>query len=127
MRRRHALLALAAAGAQRAAWPAPVGELRFPRDHGSHPTWATEWWYLTGQVRAEGALWGFQMTFFRSRVDIAAHMRSAFAARQLLFVMPSFSVHFSMVETGTPYSTASADVPSPARYRSSSSRTISGS
>jgi len=21
--------------------------LRFPRDHGAHPEWRTEWWYLT--------------------------------------------------------------------------------
>jgi len=85
MRRRHALLALTAIGMQRAAWPVTADELHFPRDHGSHPTFATEWWYLTGQVQAEGALWGFQITFFRSRVDIAATMHSAFAARQLLF------------------------------------------
>ena len=23
-------------------------ELEFPRDHGSHPAFRTEWWYVTG-------------------------------------------------------------------------------
>ncbi|GAB2737013.1 lipocalin-like domain-containing protein [Melaminivora jejuensis] len=60
--------------------------LVFPRDHGSHPDLRTEWWYITGQARSEDArLWGFQITFFRSRVDVAQGLRSAFAARQLIF------------------------------------------
>ena len=59
--------------------------LAFPRDHGSHPGLRTEWWYITGQARAADRAWGFQVTFFRSRVDTAQPLRSAFAARQLLF------------------------------------------
>lgn len=85
MRRRHALLTLVAAGAGPAAAALSAAPLRFPRDHGSHTGFATEWWYITGQVRADDALWGFQVTFFRSRVDVAATLHSAFAARQLLF------------------------------------------
>jgi predicted secreted hydrolase len=39
----------------------------FPRDHGSHPEYATEWWYYTGNLDAEdGRHFGFQLTFFRS-------------------------------------------------------------
>ncbi|MFN7856867.1 MAG: lipocalin-like domain-containing protein, partial [Acidovorax sp.] len=45
----------------------------------------TEWWYITGHAAAGGREWGFQVTFFRSRVDAAQGLRSAFAARQLLF------------------------------------------
>lgn len=60
--------------------------LAFPRDHGAHPDWRTEWWYLTGRLLAPDArVYGFQVTFFRSRVDEARSLRSAFAARQLLF------------------------------------------
>lgn len=59
--------------------------LRFPRDHGSHPDLRTEWWYLTGQAAAGERRWGFQVTFFRSRVDASRGMTSAFAARELLF------------------------------------------
>ncbi len=60
--------------------------LRFPRDHGAHPDLRTEWWYLTGQATdAAGRLLGFQVTFFRSRVDEAQRLQSRLAARQLLF------------------------------------------
>jgi hypothetical protein len=59
--------------------------LEFPRDHGSHPELRTEWWYMTGHAQAAGRLWGFQVTFFRSRVDGTQGLRSAFAAKQLLF------------------------------------------
>jgi predicted secreted hydrolase len=38
----------------------------FPRDHGSHPGFRTEWWYVTGHLDAkEGRRFGFQVTFFR--------------------------------------------------------------
>ncbi len=39
---------------------------RFPYDHGSHPDFKTEWWYVTGNLRsAKGRRWGFQITIFR--------------------------------------------------------------
>ena len=63
----------------------PTRALSFPRDHGSHPELRTEWWYITGHAVAEGRPWGFQLTFFRSRVDVTQGMHSAFAAKQLLF------------------------------------------
>ncbi|MEN9474429.1 MAG: hypothetical protein RIS48_1149 [Pseudomonadota bacterium] len=60
--------------------------LVFPADHGSHNPSRTEWWYLTGWLRDEAQrLYGFQVTFFRSRVDPAQGLRSRLAARQLLF------------------------------------------
>ena len=64
----------------------PGNALMFPRDHGSHPAFRTEWWYLTGWVRdAGGTDYGIQITFFRSRPGIAETNNSAFAPRQLLF------------------------------------------
>jgi predicted secreted hydrolase len=40
--------------------------LVFPRDHGPHPRFRQEWWYLTGNLdAAEGARFGFELTFFR--------------------------------------------------------------
>ena len=63
----------------------PARTLSFPRDHGSHPELRTEWWYITGHALAQQRLWGFQITFFRSRVDATQTMRSAFAAKQLIF------------------------------------------
>lgn len=39
---------------------------QFPRDHGPHPEYKTEWWYYTGNLEAEnGEHFGFQLTFFR--------------------------------------------------------------
>ena len=74
-----------------ALWPAGTAHalaprtLRFPRDHGSHPDLRTEWWYITGHALAGGRPFGFQVTFFRSRVEATQRLQSAFAARQLVF------------------------------------------
>lgn len=63
----------------------PERRLVFPRDHGAHPELRTEWWYITGALQAAGRSFGFQVTFFRSRVDATQGMRSKFAAKHLLF------------------------------------------
>ncbi len=64
----------------------PLQRLTFPRDFGAHPLLRTEWWYITGYGRTpDGRLLGFQLTFFRTRVDEAQSIRSRFAARQLIF------------------------------------------
>lgn len=68
-----------------AAHALPARMLVFPRDHGCHPELRTEWWYITGHVQAQGQPWGFQITFFRSRVDGTQQLQSAFAAKHLLF------------------------------------------
>src|SRR3982751_4973024 len=100
-RRTHALPALVLrrglllAGAALAGWGAaphsalalPAKTLVFPRDRGAHPDFRTEWWYITGQASAEAGkrVFGFQLTFFRSRVDATQGMASKFAAKQLVF------------------------------------------
>jgi len=73
--------------AQTFAYPAvKPRELVFPRDHGSHPEYRTEWWYVTGWVRDDsGNDFGVQVTFFRNRPGVAEASASAFAPRQLLF------------------------------------------
>jgi predicted secreted hydrolase len=61
-------------------------EWSFPRDHGSHPSYATEWWYFTGSLRDEdGDHLGFELTFFRValRPDSVASS-SAWRARDLI-------------------------------------------
>lgn len=48
--------------------------LRFPRDFGAHPGTRIEWWYVTGALQRSAAgdpLYGFQITFFRSRNDLS--------------------------------------------------------
>ena len=60
--------------------------LRFPRDHGAHLSARIEWWYATGWLGSpEAPSHGFQLTFFRSATGLAGHVKSRFAARQLLF------------------------------------------
>jgi predicted secreted hydrolase len=64
----------------------PGRALSFPRDHGSHPQFRTEWWYVTGWVAdAAGHSFGVQVTFFRNRPGVAEASASAFAPRQLVF------------------------------------------
>lgn len=47
----------------------PGYEFEFPRDHGSHDAYRTEWWYFTGHLRtASGRRFGYELTFFRVAV-----------------------------------------------------------
>ncbi|WP_299955539.1 lipocalin-like domain-containing protein [uncultured Roseobacter sp.] len=40
---------------------------QFPKDHGAHPAYRIEWWYLTANLQdAEGTAYGLQWTLFRS-------------------------------------------------------------
>ncbi|HET6564178.1 MAG TPA: carotenoid 1,2-hydratase, partial [Xanthomonadales bacterium] len=44
----------------------PGYEFSFPRDHGSHPDFRIEWWYLTANLQdAAGEHYGAQWTLFR--------------------------------------------------------------
>jgi predicted secreted hydrolase len=97
--RRSAIVQLAAFLASAAPIAAPAGghdpqyapvepgvALLFPRDHGSHPAYRTEWWYITGWVQDErGNPLGIQVTFFRNRPLLQEDNPSSFAPRQLLF------------------------------------------
>ena len=79
-----------------AATPYPVVQpgivLRFPADHGAHPQFRTEWWYVTGWLRtASGQDLGFQVTFFRSRPQGNEGNPSRFTARQLMFAHAALS------------------------------------
>lgn len=101
-RRALAALVLAAAatparGADPSARPRfpvvrPGLRLSFPTDHGAHPEYRTEWWYVTGALRTPaGEALGFQVTFFRTRPDIEPGNPSAFAPRQVLFAHAALS------------------------------------
>lgn len=66
--------------------------MAFPRDHGSHPAFRTEWWYATGWLRTPaGEDLGFQITFFRSLQPAAAGNPSAFAPHQILIAHAAIS------------------------------------
>ncbi|HVN30537.1 MAG TPA: carotenoid 1,2-hydratase, partial [Thermoanaerobaculaceae bacterium] len=94
-----ALALLVAAPATAAEWArvAEAPTLAFPRDHGSHPAFRTEWWYVTGQLAdADGRRYGFELTFFRQGLDPSppAPGSSALRARQVL------AAHLAVAEIG---------------------------
>ncbi len=70
----------------------PGTRLRFPRDHGAHPDYRQEWWYVTGWLRTQGGQdLGFQVTFFRARPDIETANPSSFTPRQLILAHAALS------------------------------------
>jgi predicted secreted hydrolase len=63
----------------------PGKPLVFPADYGSHPEFRTEWWYVTGWLTtSDGQPLGFQITFFRTKPDVAGGNPSAFSPGQIL-------------------------------------------
>lgn len=71
-------------------------ELVFPRDHGPHPTFQTEWWYYTGSLQGEdGRRFGYQLTFFRRGAgpgDWREARASAWAANHV------YMAHFTVTD-----------------------------
>ncbi len=52
------------------AMPDPDYVITFPQDHGAHPDFRIEWWYLTATLEgADGAEYGVQWTLFRSAMQ----------------------------------------------------------
>lgn len=88
------LIAMLAAGATVAPYPVvrPGVAIAFPADHGAHPEYRTEWWYVTGWLKtADGRERGFQVTFFRTRPPVDARNPSRFAPAQVLFAHAALS------------------------------------
>jgi predicted secreted hydrolase len=89
-RRRQLLLAAAGLGVSPSLWAAKVRypqvvanrKLVFPRDHGAHPEYRVEWWYVTGWLDEP---YGFQITFFRARPEDESDNPSSFNPKQILF------------------------------------------
>lgn len=75
----------------------PGKALIFPRDHGAHPDFRTEWWYVTGALQtlptgsSPAQELGFQLTFFRTRPGQAEDLASPIAASQILFAHAAVS------------------------------------
>jgi len=64
----------------------PGYSFSFPRDHGSHPAYSTEWWYYTGHLKArDGREFGFQATWFRTALAPAIKRSSKWATRDIYF------------------------------------------
>jgi predicted secreted hydrolase len=70
----------------------------FPRDHGAHPDFRTEWWYFTGNLRdARGARYGYQLTFFRQGVNREPpHPENPWSLRD------AYLAHFALTEAEGP-------------------------
>ena len=69
-------------------------EFVFPKDHGAHPGYKTEWWYYTGNLKTDsGREFGYQLTFFRR--GLAAEVpvrRSRLATNQI------YMAHFALTD-----------------------------
>jgi predicted secreted hydrolase len=87
------LLLMLAGGSVPAYAPVVPGHpLVFPADHGSHPDFRTEWWYVTGWLSTDGGeMLGFQVTFFRTKPAVDETNPSAFTPRQLLIAHGALS------------------------------------
>jgi predicted secreted hydrolase len=66
----------------------------FPRDHGPHPAFATEWWYFTGNLRAaNGDRFGYELTFFRKALTPSPVDRSSGLAAH-----EAYMAHFAVTD-----------------------------
>ena len=66
--------------------------ISFPSDHGAHPEFRTEWWYVTGILDTEDhKKLGFQVTFFRTRPPVNQNNQSAFSPKQIIFAHVALS------------------------------------
>lgn len=92
------LLCLSAGALAQDAWrlALPGWKYEFPRDHGLHADFQTEWWYFTGNLIDEnGRFWGYQLTFFRQGAYKGQEpQRSRFIVRDLKFA------HFAVSDLG---------------------------
>lgn len=72
-------------------------EFVFPRDHGPHPQYKHEWWYVTGNVQTTNDRhFGFQLTFFRiGLTPIAITRPSAWATRGI------YMAHFALSDVAS--------------------------
>lgn len=79
-------------GYTRAYMPRPF---YFPEDHGPHPDFRNEWWYVTGNLVTEtGRHFGYQLTLFRIALSPSAIAgNSAWRTRQL------YMGHFAITDT----------------------------
>ena len=82
--------------------PQPNRQFAFPRDHGSHPEFKIEWWYVTGHLWAEqGRRFGFQATFFR-RSGAATVAETNFADGSTLFQTgPVHLAHMAILDVAS--------------------------
>jgi predicted secreted hydrolase len=76
--------------------PRPGRVFQFPRDHGVHPEYKTEWWYYVGHLQtASGESFGYQLTFFRVALrQPDPRARSAWSLNNIYFA------HLALTDPG---------------------------
>jgi len=70
----------------------------FPRDHGAHPDYRNEWWYVTGNLDGQGGeRFGFELTFFRFSLTpgISGDVESSWRTNQV------YIAHFAISDVGS--------------------------
>lgn len=68
--------------AENFARPVPNVAFEFPRDHGPHPDYRIEWWYITANLQDEtGVDYGLQWTLFRTA--LAPHEGNGWSSPQV--------------------------------------------
>lgn len=66
----------------------------FPRDHGPHNDYRTEWWYYTGNLQdTAGNAYGYQLTFFRSALAAQEPQRTSELATNQVYM-----AHFALTD-----------------------------
>ena len=73
-----------------------VRTFEFPKDHGPHPTFESEWWYFTGNLSADNDdHYGYQFTIFRRSTTTDQHqLDSNWAGNQL------YLAHIGITDVG---------------------------
>lgn len=62
-------------------------KFQFPRDHGIHEGFQTEWWYFTGNLKTDdNKKFGYQFTIFRSQLKPEQEKRNASFAANAVYM-----------------------------------------
>jgi hypothetical protein len=85
--------------------PQPRPTFAFPRDHGAHPDFKIEWWYITGHLFTSDSSprrFGFQATFFRnaSPRDLPAAHSSAAGGAAAFGHDQIYLAHMALIDVG---------------------------
>ena len=76
----------------------PREAMQLPRDLAAHDWAQTEWWYYTGHLKsADGKSYGFELTFFRRRLDTDSFHGMKFDK----IVRTAYMSHFSVTDEST--------------------------
>ena len=74
------------------ATPKPNPEFKFPADHGAHPDYRIEWWYLTANLSGpDGTAYGLQWTLFRTA--LAPGEAEGWQSPQIWFAHAAVTTH----------------------------------